>query len=130
MFQPKTIRIFAIIAMVLSVLGLLLSLIFINKAVLFFIMGIISWGLLFWASLIAFKLSSYKLYENEFRKVGIVTYCVILAFVLFLFVGLLVGFILSVILLSSVWGMKRNYDEWINEEVILPDQPGQGSDHP
>lgn len=123
MFQPKTIRIFSIVAMVLSVLGLLLSLIFINKAVLFFVMGIISWGLLFWASLIAFKLSSYKLYENEFRKVGIVTYCVILAFVLFLFVGLVVGFILSVLLLSSVWGMKRNYDEWIQEDVILPDQP-------
>jgi hypothetical protein len=124
MFQPKTIRIFSIVAMVLSVLGLLLSLLFVTKAVLFFVMGIISWGLLFWASLIAFKLSSYKLYENEYKKVGICTYLIILAFILFLFVGLIIGFALSVILLSRLWGLKRNYDEWDHsDKMILVDEP-------
>jgi hypothetical protein len=124
MFQPKTIRIFSIVAMSLSILGLLLSILLIKAMGLVFILGIISWGFLFWASIIGYKLSSYKLYENEFKKVGITIYLIILAFVLFLFVGLILGFALSVILLGRLWGLKRNYDEWDHsDQMILVDEP-------
>jgi hypothetical protein len=112
MFQPRIVKTMAIISMGLSVIGLVLSLLLIKAAGFVFVMGMISWGLLFWAALIGFKLCSYKLYENEYKKVGITIYLIILAFLLFLFVGLVIGFLLSLILLARVWGLKRNYDEW------------------
>jgi hypothetical protein len=124
MFQPKTIRIFSVVSMILSVLGLILSLLFIKVAGLFFVLGIISWGFLFWASILGYKLSSYKLYEEEYKKVGITIYLIILAFILFIFVGLILGFVLSVILLGRLWGLKRNYDEWDHsDQMILVDEP-------
>ena len=124
MFQPRIIKIMAVIAMILSVLGLALSVLLIKSAGLIFALGIISWGLLFWASLIGYKLCSYKLYENEYKKVGVTIYLIVLAFILFLFVGLIVGFALSVILLARVWGLKRNYDEWDHtDQMILVDEP-------
>src|ERR1700676_1006122 len=105
--------------MVLSALGLLITLILLKVALFGFIMGIVSWGFLLWASIIGFKLSSYKLYENEYRKVGITIYLIILAFILFLFVGLIIGFALSVILLGRLWGLKRNYDEWDHSDQMI-----------
>ena len=110
--------------MVLSVIGLVLSLLLIKAAGFVFVMGMISWALLFWAALIGYKLCSYKLYENEYKKVGITIYLIILAFLLYLFVGLVVGFVLSLILLARVWGLKRNYDEWDHsDQMIMVDEP-------
>ena len=124
MFQPRIVKTMAIISMVLSVIGLVLSLLLIKAAGFIFVMGMISWGLLFWAALIGYKLCSYKLYENEYKKVGITIYLIIVAFLLFLFVGLVVGFVLSLILLARVWGLKRNYDEWDHsDQMIMVDEP-------
>ena len=97
--------------MVLSVLGLLLSLLLIGKSG-SFIMGIASWSLLIWASYIGFQLSSYKLYEDEYKKVGFRIYAIIAAFIAFLTFGMIVGLVLAVVLLASLWGLKKNYDEW------------------
>ena len=85
---------------------------------LFFIVGIASWALLLWASYIGFRLCSYKLYEEEYKKVGIRIYLIIVAFILFLFVGVMIGLILSVILLSALWALKSNYDDWDNSDTI------------
>ena len=49
---------------------------------------------------------------DEVRKVGIRIYLITLAFVLFLTIGLVVGLFLSIYVLSGLWGMKKNYDEW------------------
>ncbi len=121
MFQPRVIRIFSIVAMAVSVAGILVSLLFLNNTRISLIFGIISWSLLLWASIIGYKLSAYKLYENEYRKVGNIIYLILIAFVLFLFVGIMIGFIISVLLLSSVWGIKRNYDEWESSTPATPD---------
>ncbi|GAB3572830.1 hypothetical protein [Hymenobacter daeguensis] len=111
MFTPRALKIAAIVAMVLSTLGLLLSLLMVGQSG-SFIMGVVSWSLLIWASYIGFKLSSYKLYEDEYKKVGFRIYAIIAAFIAFLTFGMIIGLVLAVVLLGSLWGLKKNYDEW------------------
>ena len=117
MFTPRALKIAAILAMALSVLGLLLSLLLVGKSG-SFIMGVVSWSLLIWASYIGFQLSSYKLYEDEYKKVGFRIYAIIAAFIAFLAFGLIIGMVLAVVLLASLWGLKKNYDEWTNSPTI------------
>jgi len=115
MFTPKAIKISAIIAIVLSCIGLLLSIIgclYIQGAEIPFFMSCLSWVILTWASTIGYKLSFYKLFPEEYTKVGIRIYGIILAFGLFFFVGYYLGFAISVLLLATLWGLKRNYDTW------------------
>jgi hypothetical protein len=125
MYNPNTIRAFAVAAITLSAIGLLISVLLALKGHALLYIGVLSWGLLLWASWIGFKLSSYKLYPEEYKKVAIRIYLIIGAFFLFFFVGLMIGFVLSVILLATLWGLKRNYDDWAEQNVvesILPDE--------
>lgn len=111
MFRPATLRIFAIIAIVLSVVGLLISILAtITEPGL--ALSIVSWALLLWAAYLGFRLTAYKLYEDEYKKVGLRIYAIIIAFIAFLFVGVTVGLVLAVVLLAALWGLKKNYDEW------------------
>jgi hypothetical protein len=113
MFKPAVLRIAAIIAMVLSILGLLISLFIVRQSGSGqFALGAISWLFLLAASYFGFKLAGYKLYEEEYKKVGLRIYLIIGSFGLFLFVGVVIGLVLSVALLGTLWGLKRNYDEW------------------
>ena len=122
MFKPSAIRTFSAIAIVLSVIGLLPSAILVQQSQFLFFLGIVSWGILTWAAVLGYRLSSYKLYDEEFKKVGIRIYLIILAFVLFLFVGLILGLLLSVYILGALWSLKRNYDEWeYSETPVLPE---------
>ena len=82
MFTPRALKIAAILAMALSVIGLLLSLLLVGKSG-SFIMGVVSWSLLLWASYLGFQLSSYKLYADEYKKVGFRIYAIIAAFIAF-----------------------------------------------
>ena len=130
MFKQQTVKAFSIVAIILSVIGLLISilgtiLLTHTKVGFAFFLGIVSWAFLLWASIIGFQLcNSYTLYEDEYKKVGIRIYLIILAFVLFFFVGLVIGLVLSVILLGALWSLKRNYDEWEeNNRPYAPEPP-------
>jgi len=130
MFKQSTVRAFSIVAIILSIIGLLISVlgtIFLTQTQLglTFFLGIVSWAFLLWASIIGYQLcNSYKLYDDEYKKVGIRIYLIIVAFVLFLFVGLVIGLALSVILLGALWALKRNYDEWEeNNTPYIPEEP-------
>jgi len=130
MFKQSTVRAFSIVAIILSIIGLLISVlgtIFLTQTQLglTFFLGIVSWAFLLWASIIGYQLcNSYKLYDDEYKKVGIRIYLIIVAFVLFLFVGLVIGLALSVILLGALWALKRNYDEWEeNNTPYVPEEP-------
>jgi len=129
MFKQTTVRAFSIVAIILSIIGLLISVlgtIFLTQTQLglTFFLGIVSWAFLLWASIIGYQLcNSYKLYDDEYKKVGIRIYLIIVAFVLFLFVGLVIGLALSVILLGALWALKRNYDEWEeNNTPYIPEE--------
>ena len=129
MFKPKTVKAFSILAIVLSIIGLLISILgtfFLKQANLgiTFFLGIVSWGLLLWASIIGYKLcnNKYKLEDDEYKKVGISLYLIIVAFILFFFVGVVIGLVLSVILLARVWAIKGNYDDWeYNNTPYVPE---------
>jgi hypothetical protein len=112
MFTPFTLRVSAIIAMLLSASGLAISLLTMQYSGMF-LLGAISWLLLLWAGFLGFQLAGYKLYKEEYKKVGLRIYLIIVAFGLFLIYGLVVGIVLSVGLLATLWGLKRNYDEWV-----------------
>jgi hypothetical protein len=133
MFQKKTIKLFSIIAIILSSLGLLFSVLGTwlmqgERTTFAFFMGIVSWAILLWASIIGYKLcSSYKLYDDEYKKVGLRIYAIIVAFILFFFVGLIAGIAISVIILSTLWGLKRNYDEWDYSDSVTDDTTTQNT---
>ena len=117
MYKPKTIRLFAILAIVLSLLALLASGVMMTQASGMFFLGVLSWAILLWASILGFRLSGYPLNDDDYKKVAIRVYLIIAAFGLFMVVGVVVGLFISVALLATLWGMKRNYDEWNNKSV-------------
>ncbi len=127
MFKPQTIKAFSIVAIVLSAIGLLLSIFLAKQVNGIFFLGIVSWAILLWASYIGFRLSSYKLYEDEYKKVGIRIYLIIVAFVLFFFVGLMIGLVLSVLLLGTLWALKSNYDDWDNSDKVFDEPTSDGT---
>jgi hypothetical protein len=118
MFEKSTVRIFAMISGILSAFGLLFSIygtFFLQQlgVTLGFVLGVVTWSLLLWSSILGYKLvADYQLDADEVKKVGIRIYLIILAFILFLTIGLVVGLFLSIYILSGLWGMKKNYDEW------------------
>ena len=128
MYKQNTVKVSSIVAIVLSIIGLVISILgtFVLTEASYtfsFFLGIISWSFLLWASIIGHKLcTAYKLYEDEYKKVAIRIYLIILSFILFFFVGLVIGLALSVILLSTLWALKRNYDEWeYNNTPYMPE---------
>ncbi len=129
MFKQQNVKALSLVAIVLSAVGLLISLIgtlFVTGTgyTMGFFLGIISWSFLLWASIIGYQLSaSYKLYDDEYKKVGIRVLLIIGAFLLFFFIGLVIGLVIAVILLGSLWALKRNYDEWVYTDIpYVPDE--------
>ncbi|MGI4875074.1 MAG: hypothetical protein ACRYFX_28300 [Janthinobacterium lividum] len=88
------------------------------------IWSVLSRALLIWAAYLGYRLASYKLYEEEYKKVGIRIYLIILAFFVYLFLGGFVGLGLAVGVLATLWGLKRNYDEW--EQNNPAEEPENG----
>lgn len=131
MFQKQTLKVFSIIAIVLCVVGLLISVLgaFLiengGATTVSFYLGIVSWGLLLWSSIIATKLcSGYQLYEEHYRKIGYCVYAIVVTFVLFLFVGLVLGIVLTIIIFGTLWSLKSNMDEYVNSHPdFLADEP-------
>ena len=111
MYKPATLRISSIVAMILSALGLLIGIALTPQSP-SFALSTISWAILLWAAYLGFRLAGYKLHEDEYKKVSIRIYLIIIAFILFMFIGVAVGLFLSVALLATLWGLKKNYDEW------------------
>jgi len=90
--------------MVLSALGLVLGAALTPQSP-SFALSVLSWSLLLWASYLGFQLAGYTLYADEYKKVGMRIYLIIVAFAAFMFVGITVGLMLSVVLLSTLWGL-------------------------
>ena len=122
MFKKQTVKASSIVAIVLSAIGLLGTIVsvFVIPGDTFnfaFFLGVISLAILFWASIIGYQLSaSYKLDEEQYKKVGIRIYIIIVAFILLLFVGLTIGLIISISIFVTLWALKSNYDDWKRSE--------------
>jgi hypothetical protein len=120
MFKPNAIRAVAIIAIILCGLGLSFSawLTFKSFAAIF---SCVSWAILLWASYLGFRLASYKLQENEFKQVALRIYLIIGAALVSAFTGVLIGIVISVILLATLYSLKSNYDSWVEIPVHKDD---------
>ena len=122
MFKKQMVKALSIVAIILSLIGLLATIVFTfvvpdGSFTLAFFLGTISWSLLLWSSIIGYQLSaSYKLEEEQYKKVGIRIYIIIVAFILFFFVGLTIGLIISVAIFVTLWALKSNYDDWEKSE--------------
>lgn len=123
MFTKKVINIASVVAIVLSALAILISCFGVyssQSTVSFrFVIGCISWILLLWSSVVGYQITRiYNLYEDEYKKVGYRIYAIIAAFILFLTIGLIGGIFISVYILSTIRGLKKNYDEWNDKHEI------------
>ncbi len=122
MFKQSIVKIFAIVAIVVSAVGFLTSALGIfmfptNPDSGTFFIGIATWGLFLWASILSLQLcKSYTLYETEYKRVGIAVYSILFAFILYFFFGIIAGLVVSVIITARVWALKSNYDDW-NEKT-------------
>jgi hypothetical protein len=119
-YDSISIKIFAIIAIAFSSLGLLLSLFGLQ------FMAIASFGMLCWGSIIGFQLSKYTLDQEESKKVFFSMLITIGVTLLAFFFGKIVGFIAALLTLSSTYRIKKNYDDW-NER--FPKQEDEINDH-
>lgn len=116
MFRPVVLRFFALAALVLSAASLLASLALLGRH------AEVAWSvlpkaLLVWAACLGYRLTYYQLRAEEYETVGIRIYLLIPAFVGFLFWGNLAGLGLVVGLLATLWGLKKNYDEWPQDDA-------------
>lgn len=116
MLKPIFIKVSAIVALILCSAGLLFSA-YLTTQSFVAAFGCVSWALLLWASYIGFRLSSYKLQEDEFKKVAIRIYLIIAAALISAFTGLIIGIVISVLILSTLWSLKSNYDSWVEIPV-------------
>lgn len=129
MFTKPVVKALSIVTIILSCIGLLISIagvFLIDKGgaiTIAFFLGIVEWALLLWASIIAWQLSAkYNLYDELYTKIGIRVCIIIVAFVLFFFVGLVVGLIISVGIFATLWALKSNFDDWDNSVPGAPEE--------
>jgi hypothetical protein len=117
MFKQKTVKTSSIFAIILSIWGLIFSIFgfvfFKTETSTVFVISLISWSFFLYGSIIGYQLcKNYQLYPEEYKKVGIRIYLIILFFFLFFFGGVTIGIVGSVVLFGSLYSLKKNYDEW------------------
>lgn len=112
MFSPALIRVLSMIACLVCLAGAAIQVFVAIKVNPIYYLGLASWVLLAWSGYIGFRLSFYKLYPDEYRKVAIRIMLVIVAAGIAFFTGYVIGIILSAIILATLWALKRNYDDW------------------
>lgn len=123
MFRKSTLRIASIISIILSSAGMLISLytiLFGDRAELTTIsyLSIATWFFFIWAGISGYLIcTKYDIYEEEYEAIGIRIYLIIVAFILYWYVGLVVGLAISVVLFTAIWSKKRNYDEWDDKKL-------------
>jgi undecaprenyl pyrophosphate phosphatase UppP len=124
MFKKETVRILSIFAMALPAIAFLLLiasifLVGMGNSIFGFVFAIGACCLFFWGGLMAFKLcSSYDLYEEEYKKVGIRVILIIVASIVLIFVGLPFGLFIAAAIVAGIWSVKKNTDEWNDKKDI------------
>ncbi|MDF7820868.1 hypothetical protein P1X15_24815 [Runella sp. MFBS21] len=110
MIKPTTIKSIAIISIVISAIGIVLTLI--SGMYGFFGTDIIKWIFCIGAAYFGFKLSEYQLEPEDMQKVGKRMLLVPFLSIVLLFIGGFVGLGLSVVMFGFFWSLKSNYDNW------------------
>jgi hypothetical protein len=126
MFQKQTIKALTTISLILNALFLVYNIIGAGSILAAplrisfgFYLSIVSAAILLWASIIAVRLSAYKVNEELYKKIGIRAYAIPLALLLTIFVDLRLGVLASIAALAVLFILKRNLDEWYNNQSEL-----------
>jgi len=81
-------------------------------------LSIATWFFFIWAGISGYLIcTNYDIYEEEYEAIGLRIYLIIVAFILYWYVGLVVGLAISVVLFTAIWSKKRNYDEWDDKKL-------------
>jgi len=75
----------------------------------------ISWALLLYSSYLGIKLSKYELYDEDFKRLGISVYGIIVLFILFSFFNIGLGIIAACYIAFRLHMQKSGMDTWIKE---------------
>ncbi|HMG10496.1 MAG TPA: hypothetical protein VK609_18420 [Mucilaginibacter sp.] len=116
MFKPSILKTIAYIALVCCALGILFT---IFEATVYHswrsYLNIISWALLLYSSFLATRLSTYDLYEEDMKKLGLYIYGILVLFVLFLILNLSLGILPAIFLAIGLHNQKTGFDSWMKE---------------
>lgn len=111
MFKPNFLKVAAILAMLFSLIGIMLSFLSFEKGFSAAI-AFITWTVMLISSFLCYQLCSYKLDEDDFKSLGYRIYTIFGAFVLLFFTGINLGLAIPFIILGFVYSLKKNYDNW------------------
>jgi hypothetical protein len=75
----------------------------------------ISWALLLYSSYLGIKLSKYELYDEDFKRLGISVYGIIVLFILFSFFNIGLGIIPACYITFRLHMQKSGMDTWAKE---------------
>lgn len=117
MFKPKTLKVMAVVAIVICILSTLLSLLLAVPKGGMAYLSVISWAILTYASYCAMKLSGYDLYESDMKKLGWSICILFVIFVAFLFVGLSLGPIIALVVTARLHFQRTTLEEWMRDNA-------------
>lgn len=117
MFKPKTLRVLAVIAIIICCIGVLLSLIIAIKANGMAYLAVFSWAALTYASYCAMKLTGYDIYESDMKKLGWNIYILFAIFIAFLFIGLSVGPLIAIAVTARLHSQRTILEEWMRDNA-------------
>ena len=110
MYKPSTIKILSILCIVISIVGLFLQILANQWGMLG--IDIFKWLFMIFAGYLGWRLSSYKLYDEEIKKITLrLAISPIIAIVL-LFLSGLIALIIAVVYMGWLYTVKSNYDDW------------------
>lgn len=110
MYNSTTIKIFAILCIIVSLFGLLLQIA--SNELGLFGFEVLKWLLCLYSGYLGFRLSSYKLYDDEIKKVTLrLALSPVIAISLLLIMGM-VGLVIAVVYAGYLYSIKSNYDSW------------------
>ncbi len=115
MFTRKTLKIASIVAIIVCILGILLSLLVALTVDKMAFLQVLSWLILAYASYCAMKLTGYDIYEEDLIKIGWSIYALFVIFVLFLFIGLSLGPIIALVITARLHFQKTSIESWIKD---------------
>lgn len=115
MFKLTTLKLLSKIAIVVCILGIALSMasITLGDGSPTTFLPLLSWGFLLYASYCSLKLTGYEIYEEDLQKIAWGIYILFAIFILFVFVGLFIGPILSFIIAVWLHWQKKGIEDWM-----------------
>jgi hypothetical protein len=114
MYKPNSIRLLSFLCIGISIIGLILQLLANQWGMLG--IDIIKWLFMIYAGYLGFRLSYYKLYDEELKKITLRLLLSPIIAIILLFISGLLAIVVAVVYMSWLYTVKSNYDDWDTTE--------------